>query len=148
MNEDDAVTTPRPSRITTVRWLLAAATALTLGVLVAIVAGLLLRDESAERGRHTAAALESFRTRAADDFAAAVRAHGSAALAQRIAAVERSVWPVSSPRTGWSWLVSTAVPAVGGGAGERPLTALYNPWADVLLVAEWRRADGRLELSI
>jgi hypothetical protein len=42
--------------------------------------------------------------------------------------------------------VSTAVPAVGGAASARPLSAFYNPWADVVLVAEWRRRGGRLEL--
>jgi len=146
MNRDDAATTTRPRRIPVVLWLLAAATALALGAVVTVAAGVLLRDESAERGRQTAAALEAFRVRAANDFAAAVRAHGSDVLARRVAAAERSVWPVSAPRAGWSWLASTAVPAVGGAAAERPLTALYNPWADVLLVAEWRRAGARLEL--
>jgi hypothetical protein len=146
MTDAGADTTSRPSRAHTVLWLLIAATAALLGVLVTLVAGLLLRDPAPERERQTAAALSSFRAQAAEDFLAAIRRHGSDALARRVAARETALWPVSPPRVGWSWLVSTAVPAVAGGAGDRPLTALYNPWADVLLVAEWRRGERRLEL--
>jgi hypothetical protein len=118
-----------------------------LGVIVVLATGLVVRDPALEAERQTAAAFRSFREQAANDLVAAVRAHGTDALAKRVSSLEPALWPVSSPRVGWSWLVSTAVPAVGGPGSARPICGLYNPWADVVLVAEWKRGPGRLELA-
>ena len=127
--------------------LLAAAAIVLVGVVVVVLAGLVVRPTAPEGDRQLAATLSSFRKGAAGDVLAAVKAAGGEPMAARVEALDPVLWPVSPPQVGWSWLVSTALPTVAGATSARPLTGFYNPWADVLLVLEWRRERGRLELA-
>jgi hypothetical protein len=133
-------------RTRTALWLVASALFVAGSAAAVALAGFVSRDEGAVREAQVAAALGAFRSEAAHDLRRAATAHGGDALAERLAAYDETLWPMTPARVGWSWLLSTAVPTVAGGASDRPLAALYNPWADVLVVLEWRRDGGRLEL--
>ena len=126
---------------------LALASIVLFGALVVLVVGLVVRSTRPPDPQELAVALASFRAQGARDLLAAAKAHGGDAVARRASSLEADLWPVSPPRVGWSWLLSTAVATVAGPASERPLAAIYNPWADVVLVVEWKREEGRLRIA-
>ncbi len=88
-----------------------------------------------------------FRQQALTDAESAFAEYGVAAVRERIAHYNSTVWADVEPDVGWSYFFGVSPIGLGSLGGTTPIVSFYNPWADVFLLTEWRVREGGLRMT-